>query len=344
MSTSIQNCLKNPPLEQINSPLTAASHYIYTWISLYSSNIKLNKPESILSSSLIVLNYFNGISITLSIIRGTRVSIVLTLDDSSESLLIPLDELINEGELSKDGKPVDIEKLYTKNVENIDRKLLSKFGSLLTGINNEFTNPSNVRDINEEEDVVLSKINKPSLDLPSTSNSTQTSQNYDDMPQFENYDRVPENNFHIPTSLRSDRDERFPSIGDNDLNPPGVPTNPSMTPFHPLGGYPNQTPNGMIPGPDHPIFGAGAPSSNRYIRHDPPFPDSEDWSGARIPDGSNGLGGIGPAQGRGPPGFDGPGFGGPGFGGPGFGGPGFGGSGFGGSGSGFGGPGMGGFI
>ncbi|ODV70228.1 hypothetical protein HYPBUDRAFT_151638 [Hyphopichia burtonii NRRL Y-1933] len=45
----------------------------------------------------------------------------------------------------------------------------------------------------------------------------------------------------------------FPTIGDRDLNPPGLPKNPELKPFlDPLGG---NSDGGMYPTPNHPLFG-----------------------------------------------------------------------------------------
>lgn len=71
----------------------------------------------------------------------------------------------------------------------------------------------------------------------------------------------------------------FPTIGDRDLNPPGLGRNPTLTPFIDPLGNPDSD-GGMYPGPNHPLFGSGRPGASSRLgvppgaRYDDPL--SED--------------------------------------------------------------------
>lgn len=81
----------------------------------------------------------------------------------------------------------------------------------------------------------------------------------------------------------------FPTIGDSDLNPPGLPRNPELKPFIDPLSNPNND-GGMYPGPNHPLFGSGRPGASSRLgvppgaRYDDPLSeDNLDALGSGLP-------------------------------------------------------------
>jgi len=88
------------------------------------------------------------------------------------------------------------------------------------------------------------------------------------------------------------------SIGEDDLNPPGLGRNPPLVgPFFGQGpGWGGPGPSGMHPGPDHPMFGGGGggipdPRFPPGARYDPVGPGDAPRGGLRGPRGPGGAGG-----------------------------------------------------
>ncbi|KAK6204304.1 PI31 proteasome regulator-domain-containing protein [Scheffersomyces amazonensis] len=142
-----------------------------------------------------------------------------------------------------------------------------------------------------------------------------------DMPDFDDEYEIKRPGGPPPSAI-------FPSIGDDDLNPPGLPRHPELKPYiDPLGtGASSSTPySGMHPSANHPIFGGpssgntsrlGVPPGARY--DDPYGEDNLDALGSGLPGNLRGPGGRGPGGshstgGAGFPGFNGPTGGGFGF-------------------------------
>lgn len=96
----------------------------------------------------------------------------------------------------------------------------------------------------------------------------------------------------------------FPSIGDRDLNPPGLGRNPALTPFIDPLSNPDSD-GGMYPGPNHPLFGSGRPGASSRLgvppgaRYDDPLSeDNLDALGSGLPGNLRQFGGN--QQGGGP--------------------------------------------
>ncbi|KAG5419305.1 hypothetical protein I9W82_003072 [Candida metapsilosis] len=117
----------------------------------------------------------------------------------------------------------------------------------------------------------------------------------DDMPDFEDEYQIKDKGPPIGSALGG-QSSQFPSIGGDDLNPPGIPPNPTLQgyidPLRAPGG------GGMHPTPDHPIFGGqggggvggrrGVPPGARY--DDPYSEDNLDNLGRGLPSNFRGPG------------------------------------------------------
>ncbi|RLV91495.1 hypothetical protein JA1_003865 [Spathaspora sp. JA1] len=142
--------------------------------------------------------------------------------------------------------------------------------------------------------------NVPRPSIPSDVRDTRPP----DMPDFED-------EYEIRGSVKRDPPTNFPSIGDDDLNPPGLPRYPEMKPYidNPLAAGPARGGGGMYPTPNHPLFGnpqsgnasrLGVPPGARF--DDPYGEDNLDDLGRGLP-GNLRRGGGGPPPPGGPPGF-----------------------------------------
>ncbi|EGW32739.1 uncharacterized protein SPAPADRAFT_60091 [Spathaspora passalidarum NRRL Y-27907] len=126
-----------------------------------------------------------------------------------------------------------------------------------------------------------------------------------DMPDFEDEYEIKDHRQPIQPNI-------VPSIGDDDLNPPGLPRHPELKPFiDPLAAGSAGTSGGMYPTPHHPLFGQpqSGNSSRRGVppgaRFDDPYgEDNLDDLGMGLPGNLRGPGRGGPGSGPGgPPGF-----------------------------------------
>lgn len=141
---------------------------------------------------------------------------------------------------------------------------------------------------------------QPQPYIPLTA-ETSTGQRISDMPGFDDeYEILKHSDEDRPTT------RPFPTVGDRDLNPPGLPKHPQMKPYiDPMGG---DEEGGMYPLMNHPIFGdrrqggnssrLGVPPGARY--DDPMGEDNLDMLGQGLP------GNLG-NSGSGFPGFGNPG-------------------------------------
>ncbi|CAK7891183.1 hypothetical protein CAAN1_01S03972 [[Candida] anglica] len=116
-----------------------------------------------------------------------------------------------------------------------------------------------------------------------------------DMPDFDDEYEILRRE---PLSARPSYDA-FPSIGDDDLNPPGLPKHPEMKPY--LDHRPGYGDGGMHPSGNHPLFsgrfGRGSPSGP------PGVPPGARYDDPTTGDGFEGIGGPGFQGNFGPPGY-----------------------------------------
>ncbi|KAK6465012.1 PI31 proteasome regulator-domain-containing protein [Scheffersomyces coipomensis] len=145
-----------------------------------------------------------------------------------------------------------------------------------------------------------------SVEAPAASSSSRPS----DMPGFDD-------EYEVNVPSRQPPTNAFPSIGDRDLNPPGLPRHPDLNPYlDPLrvgGSSNNPGEGGMHPTANHPLFG-GPPGSGNTSRlgvppgarfDDPYGEDNLDALGSGLP-GNLRLGSNHSSGGSGFPGFGGP--------------------------------------
>ncbi|KAI5959137.1 uncharacterized protein KGF55_005480 [Candida pseudojiufengensis] len=151
----------------------------------------------------------------------------------------------------------------------------------------------------------------PSASAASTTNQAFTRNRPSDMPDFEDEYEIKDPG--APTHDTLGHSTHLPPIGSDDLNPPGIPSDPTLR------GYldPLQPPNsnnsggGMYPTSNHPIFGSQQPGTSGQkgvppgARYDDPYSeDNLDNLGQGLPSNLRGPGGapFDPNQGPGGPG------------------------------------------
>ncbi|CAH2354765.1 hypothetical protein CLIB1423_18S03180 [[Candida] railenensis] len=275
--------------------LQIATSVIRDWISDVTNDAKHTIYETpTFTQFLYVKDKQTVVTLNLVLQREKEITIlfIYTLDNKSQSypvnftddlsITLPIDTITDElrEQLIKQfsGEEENLKNaLKTRNLQESETQL-----------------PQQERKIPQELRVQNAKLPKLDFEVTRSPQGQQRSRPAD-MPDFDDeYEVLPKNN-----AGRRDNRDIFPSIGDDDLNPPGLPKNPELRPYldHGRG---SASGGGMYPSLDHPLFRGGGEGrdSNANI---PGLP-----SGARYDDpmAGGGPGGLG-FDGAAGPNFDG---------------------------------------
>lgn len=278
--------------------LQVATSVVRDWISDVTNDAKHTIYETpTFTQFLYVKDKQTVLTLNLVLQKEKEITIlfIYTLDNKSEtypvnftddlSITLPIDTITDEfrEQLIKQfsGEEENLKNvLKSQNLQELEPQLLQQ-----------------ERKIPQELKVQNAKL--PKLDFEVTrAQPGQQRQRPPDMPDFDDeYEILPKNN-----AGRRDNRDIFPSIGDDDLNPPGLPKNPELRPYldHGRGrGSGSGSGGGMYPSLDHPLFRGGEGRGSH-----PNIPGLP--SGARYDDpmGGGGPGGLG-FDGAAGPNFDG---------------------------------------
>lgn len=230
---------------------------------------------------------------------GEELKVTVNICEVSDAIYLV--SFINKGTEKVDSVLIDWKSEALKThlpIESVSPELQTKFdGKIDMSINHKiskpFSNTGGSRDDKLRETRHPHPVAPGGADVSSSANTRRIP----DMPDFEDeYEVLGRNTGGV--------ERPFPSIGDRDLNPPGLPKYPEMKPYiDPMGGTGE---GGMHPLMDHPIFGGRRTSGNSSRLGVPPGARYDDPMGD---DGSGAFGGIGSSSrlGSGFPGFGGSG-------------------------------------